>query len=230
RQEPRPPAVSCIPGEPQRPWAPPRGMSRRPTEPFARCRFLPYSQRRQAPAGARVIDVSSYADPPFHQLSPFYAHGGIPVPGMPGTVSDSVEGIWQGLKVIRGATAPRLFSGGGRKRGGGKPSGHRLGRKLLGILEARYKISLPAYEWALEHRVDPALIEGFVTAALAGVVQLLHDTEDNGDPNNPSAPLAHAAVLARYVNRLCEARHSMELSGGRAPLSENARSCSGEWA
>ena len=54
--------------------------------------------------------------------------GGIPVPGMPGTVSDTVEGIWQGLKVIRGKIAPHLFRGRGQKRGG-KPAGHQYGDK-----------------------------------------------------------------------------------------------------
>lgn len=36
------------------------------------------------------------------QMSPFYPHGHIPVPGMEGAFSASVEGIWQGLKVFEG--------------------------------------------------------------------------------------------------------------------------------
>ena len=58
---------------------------------------------------------------------------------MPGATSDTVEGVWQGLKVIRGKTAPRYFRGPDHKRGG-KPSGHRYGTKELGIVEARRKI------------------------------------------------------------------------------------------
>lgn len=170
---------------------------------FARCYFLPYSQRANVPAGALVYDVSSYAEMPYRTLSPFYVHSGIPVPGMPGQTSDTVEGIWQGLKVIRGEFAPRLFHGSGRKRGGKKPSGHRYGEKILGIVEARYRIYRPAYDWVLENRIDPALIRRFVDTALGGTPQYFHDTGDNGDINDPNAPLAHASLLAQYINRLC---------------------------
>ena len=86
--------------------------------PFARCVFVPRHHAACLPPGGVVIDVSSYADPPFCTLSPMWVHGGIPVPGMPGTTSDTVEGVWQGLKVIRGKTAPRYFRGPGQKRGG----------------------------------------------------------------------------------------------------------------
>ena len=84
--------------------------------PFAPCLFLPYSRRHSLPKGAVVVNVSSYADPPFCTLSPMWAHGGIPIPGIPGATADCVEGIWQGLKVIRGSIAHRYFSGpaGGR--------------------------------------------------------------------------------------------------------------------
>jgi hypothetical protein len=164
------------------------------------CHFLPYRLRGEAPKGAVVIDVSSHTEQPYCRLSPFYPHGDIPVPGMPGVTSDSVEGIWQGLKVIRGKTAERLFSGVGRKRGGKKPAGHRFGNKLLGVVEARYKIYRVAYEWVLENR-EAGLIEGFVTRALAGGQLYFHDLGDNGDINNPELPLAHASLLAQYVSR-----------------------------
>jgi hypothetical protein len=133
-------------------------MARQPT--FAPCVFLPFRLRKHVPAGAVVCDVSSYADHPYCTLSPMWPHGGIPVPGMPGTTSDSVEGIWQGLKVIGGKTARRYFSGQGHKRGG-KPRGHQFGDKLLKIIEAREKIYRVTYEWMLEHRADPEMIAGY---------------------------------------------------------------------
>jgi hypothetical protein len=173
---------------------------------FARCHFLPYFRRDDVPAGAVVYDVSSYAETPYRTLSPFYVHGGIPVPGMPGRTSDTVEGVWQGLKVIRGEIAPRLFHGPGRKRGGKKPSGHRYGETLLGGVEARYRIYRVDYGWVLDHRIDPALIRRFVDVALGGTTQYFHDTGDNGDINDPGAPLAHASLVAQYVNRLCSRR------------------------
>jgi hypothetical protein len=180
-------------------------MPRHASPAFTRCVFLPYSHRDNVPPDAVVYDVSSYADHPYCQLSPLWAHGGIPVPGMPGATSDSVEGIWQGLKVIRGKTAPRFFRGRGQKRGG-KPSGHQYGNKLLGLVEARFKIYRVAYEWMLANKADPALIEQFVERANAFVPQYFHDLGDNGDVNNTNESWAHASVLVQYINRLCADR------------------------
>lgn len=52
---------------------------------------------------AVVIDVTSRAPQPWVQLSPFYPHGDIPVPMTPGVTGESVEGIWQALKVFERA-------------------------------------------------------------------------------------------------------------------------------
>lgn len=168
--------------------------------PAARCVFVPRYHVENLPAGSVVVDVNSYADPPFCTLSPMWVHGSIPVPGMLGTTSDTVEGVWQGLKVIRGKTAPRYFHGPGAKRGG-KPSGHQFGKKLLDIVEARRRIYIPTYEWVLEHRIDRELMEQFFITARRGITQFIHDVGDNGDPNDTSQPLAHTAVLVQYLNR-----------------------------
>jgi hypothetical protein len=168
---------------------------------FARCVFVPRYHVENLPAGSVVIDVSSYAGMPYCTLSPMWVHGGIPVPGMPGATSDTVEGVWQGLKVIRGKTAPRYFHGPGAKRGG-KPSGHQFGKQLLGIVEARRRIYVPTYEWMVEHRIDPAVIEHLLAIARSGVTQFIHDVGDSGDPNDATQPLAHAAVLVQYLNRM----------------------------
>ena len=49
---------------------------------------------------ALILDVTSRGAEPWIQLSPFYPHGGIPVPGHPDRTSQSVEGVWQALKVF----------------------------------------------------------------------------------------------------------------------------------
>ena len=53
--------------------------------------------------GEQIIDVTSKGPDPWVRFSPFYPHGGIPVPFSPGEVAASVEGIWQGLKVFENA-------------------------------------------------------------------------------------------------------------------------------
>jgi hypothetical protein len=176
-----------------------------PKPSFTRCVFIPRRHVEMLPKGAVAIDVSSYAEEPYCRLSPMWPHGGIPVPGMPNTTSDTVEGIWQGLKIIRGKIATRYFSGMGQKRGG-KPAGHQFGKKTLDIVEARYKIYRPAYEWMLEHCIDPAILEEFISQALQGITQHFYDMADNGDINNGDAPLAHASILVQYLNRRCVER------------------------
>ena len=53
--------------------------------------------------GAIIIDVTSQARDQFIGFSPFYPHGGIPVPFSPGWYAMSVESIWQGLKDYKKA-------------------------------------------------------------------------------------------------------------------------------
>ncbi|HEV3439374.1 MAG TPA: hypothetical protein VG122_18565 [Gemmata sp.] len=170
---------------------------------FTPCVFIPFRLREQVPSGAVVYDVSSYADHPFCTLSPMWPHGGIPVPGMTGTTSDSVEGIWQGLKIINNKIAPRYFSGQGHKRGG-KPRGHQYGDKLLKLVEAREKIYRVSYEWMLEHRADLELIGVFIDRAFRGERQYFHDVSNNGKIGNSDEGWAHAAVLVQYLNRRCQ--------------------------
>jgi hypothetical protein len=169
------------------------------SEPLAASRklfqFVPYREVARLPAGALLYDVSSRASAPFAKLSPFYPHGGIPVPGMPGTYSDSVEGVWQGLKVIQGEVDPSCFKGKGRKRRG-RPEGHRFGEKLLGYLEARQAIYIPTYEFLWRECIGQDLRRHFFSHAAQGTIQYFHDRDNNGDPMDPSAPLAHASILA----------------------------------
>ena len=46
---------------------------------------------------AVIADVTSQATDGLVKLSPFYPHGGIPVPFSEGYSAMCVEGIWQGL-------------------------------------------------------------------------------------------------------------------------------------
>ncbi len=104
--------------------------------------------------GALLLDVTSKGEEPWVRFSPFYPHGGIPVPNSPGTFAQSAEGLWQGLKVFEREdidpsrweiTVLRGIKRAGRSRG--KVLGHRFGvgcDVLLGYHEARYQIYLPA--------------------------------------------------------------------------------------
>ena len=52
---------------------------------------------------AVIADVTSQATDGLVRLSPFYPHGGIPVPFSEGYTAMCVEAIWQGLKVFESA-------------------------------------------------------------------------------------------------------------------------------
>ncbi|XVQ10579.1 DUF6939 family protein [Spirillospora sp. CA-255316] len=157
--------------------------------------------------GALIVDVTSRAEEPWVRLSPFYPHGGIPVPFTPGVTSWSVEGIWQALKVFAdedvdpGRLAVTSMKGLKRTvRKFGEVRGHRrglAGRELLPYEQARREIYLPSYRWVLEHRV-PDLVAELARLGSEGDVVLL-DYGTNGDVSDLSRPLSHAALVRRHI-------------------------------
>ncbi|ACU73471.1 conserved hypothetical protein [Catenulispora acidiphila DSM 44928] len=169
------------------------------------------SRRRSAASlsaefsGARIIDVTSKGPQPWVRMSPFFPHSGIPVPLSDGAVSQSVEGIWQALKVFPGSDVdPRkldVASMTGLKRTvrkHGPVLGHRAGlngQDLLPYEQARRRIFLPAYRWVLEHNVTDLIAE--LRAADGDIVLL--DYTVNGDVTDTSSALSHAALIRLYV-------------------------------
>jgi hypothetical protein len=154
-----------------------------------------------------VVDVTSRGPQPWVRLSPFFPHGDIPVPFSPGVVSASVEGIWQGLKVFERADVDpgklRVTSMSGLKRTTrryGPVRGHRAGLRgaeLLDYRTARRQIYLPSFRWVLSHRV-PDLVDELRRLAAGELVLLDYTT--NGDPDDASTPLSHAALIAHHLS------------------------------
>src|SRR5882672_55967 len=159
--------------------------------------------------GALVLDVTSRSPEPWRRFSPFFPHGGIPVPFSPEHHSMSVEGIWQALKVFEHADVDpsklRITNMKGIKRtirGFGRVLGHReglTGTRLLSYVAARRRIYLPSYRWVLEHALGELVGELAQRAARDPVVLL--DYETNEDVSDVARPLSHAALIASYVAR-----------------------------
>lgn len=157
--------------------------------------------------GAMIVDLTSKGSEPFVRFSPFYPHGDIPIPGSPGVFAQSVEGLWQGLKVFEredidpGKWAITNMSG--IKRSGksrGAVLGHRFGigsGALLGYRDARHQIYLPAYKWVLENRLNDQVQQLRTIAASQPLVLL--DYETNDDVKNLSSPLSHAALVKYFL-------------------------------
>ena len=157
---------------------------------------------------AVIIDVTSKATDEFQRLSPFYPHGGIPVPFSPGWTAMSVEGIWQGLKVFKSGVgvdrnAFRNDTMKGIKRTvrtNGPILGHRKGvdgSEILDYLTARYMIYKPSYMWMLENKCADLIKKLRIIAKSRTLVLLDYNT--NPDIDDTSSPLSHASLIKEFL-------------------------------
>lgn len=158
--------------------------------------------------GAVIADVTSKSDnAQLVKMSPFYPHGGIPVPNSHGVKATCVEAIWQGLKVFESyGVDVAMFGNDTMKnikrtvRKYGKPLGHQYGldsTELLDYITARKKIYIPTYQWVLENKVQD-IIARLREATKTKTIVLL-DYETNADVDNPKKPLSHAALIKACV-------------------------------
>lgn len=158
---------------------------------------------------AEIIDVTSKAEMPWLQFSPFYPIGDIPIPFSPGMFSKSVEGIWQGLKVFEAFDIDLASFQNDRMKGlkrtvrkYGPVSGHRKGvhgEILLSYIEARKQIYIPSYQWVLENRLQ-GLVEELAGKAKSHDLVLL-DYDIHADIEDPAKPLSHASILKRAIEK-----------------------------
>ena len=159
---------------------------------------------------AVIVDVTSKATDGLVKLSPFYPHGGIPVPFSEGYTAACVEGIWQGLKVFENEGIDiSMFLNDTMKdikrtvRKHGRVLGHRKGvhgTEILGYVEAKHQIYIPAYRWMLEHRAM-YIIERLRKASETKTIVLLdYNTCCNVD--DETKPLSHAYLVKAYAEGL----------------------------
>lgn len=159
---------------------------------------------------AIIADVTSQAKDGLVKLSPFYPHGGIPIPFTDGMTATCVEAIWQGLKVFESQDVDvEMFKNNTMKnikrtvRKFGKPLGHRKGvhgTELLDYMNARRLIYIPTYKWMLEHKVSDII--GRLKEASKTKMIVLLDYNTNQDVDDPSKPLSHAYLIKAYVEGL----------------------------
>lgn len=159
---------------------------------------------------ALIVDVTSKATDGLVKLSPFYPHGGIPVPFSQGYTATCVEAVWQGLKVFEDEDVDvKMFLNDTMKgikrtvRKHGRVLGHRKGvhgTEILGYVEAKHQIYIPAYRWMLEHRAM-YIIERLRKASETKTIVLLdYNTCCNVD--DETKPLSHAYLVKAYTEGL----------------------------
>ena len=159
---------------------------------------------------AIICDVTSKAKDGLVKLSPFYPHGGIPVPFSDGYTAMCVEAIWQGLKVFENYDVDTfLFSNNTMKglkrtvRKYGNPLGHRKGvngSRILGYVEAKHLIYIPAYRWVLENKVMD-IVERIRDASKNKTIVLL-DYNTCCDVDSEAKPLSHAYLVKAFAEGL----------------------------
>lgn len=159
---------------------------------------------------AIIADVTSQAKDGLVMLSPFYPHGGIPVPFSEGYTAACVEGIWQCLKVFEDEDIDiQMFRNDtmkdikrtDRKHGG--VLGHRKGvngTEILGYVEAKHLIYIPTYRWMLENKAM-YIIERLREASKNKTIVLL-DYNTCCDVDDSSKPLSHAFLVKAYAEGL----------------------------
>ena len=160
---------------------------------------------------ADILDITSTSEKRYAQLlSPFYPHGGIPVPFTQGMTAACVEGIWQGLKVfehedisietLQNRTMKNLKR---TVRKYGIPKGHRkgvYGKELLDYFTARMQIYLPSYKWVLENIPEVQNIIKKIKERAKTHDIILLDYNTNIDFRDISSPLSHAGLLKAYID------------------------------
>ena len=156
---------------------------------------------------AVLCDVTSKAKDSLIKFSPFYPHGGIPIPFSEGYTATCVEAVWQGLKVFENCDIDiSMFRNDTMRnikrtvRKYGVPLGHRKGvngTELLGYLEARKQIYIPTYRWVLENKVY-GIVERLRLASKTKTIVLL-DYDTNCDVENLKKPLSHASLIKAYA-------------------------------
>ena len=154
-----------------------------------------------------IIDVTSKGEMPMVKFSPFYPIGDIPIPYSSNRFSESVEGIWQGLKVFEKSGIDEskftVTSMKGLKRTVRKfgiPKGHQKGingYELLDYITARKLIYLPTYNWVLDNKLKEELIQ--LKQISTNKTLILLDYETNGDIENSRKPLSHAHLIKKRL-------------------------------
>ena len=159
---------------------------------------------------AIIVDVTSQAKDGLVRLSPFYPHGGIPVPFSEGYTATCVEGIWQGLKVFENEDVDISMFGNDTMKGikrtvrkHGRVLGHRKGvhgTEILGYVDAKHLIYIPIYRWMLEHKAMD-IIERLRKASETKTIVLL-DYNTCCDVDDATKPLSHAYLVKAYAEGL----------------------------
>jgi hypothetical protein len=147
----------------------------------------------------------------FRIFCPFYHSPdlSVPVPGQK-MAAQSVESIWQGLKIVDGQTDYSMFTRHPSKR---PPEATRIGSDyvysnscfqygstVIDLLSARFLIYLPSYLYLLEQFASLELLSAIFESLKKGDTVLFYDWDSNHDICDVRTSFSHSAILAAWFN------------------------------
>lgn len=121
----------------------------------------------------------------FNKLSPYFNHGGIPIPNTPKVEMNSVSAVWNALCIKSEKLDCSKF------------------RKGLNIneywnyVEARKNILIPIYRWVLENKVFDIILELRKFVPQTDIVII--DNSINCDIDNTDKPFSFAFLLKSFI-------------------------------
>lgn len=141
-------------------------------------------------SGVIIVDITGINEQNVYcKLSPFYPHGGIPIPNTPNITLNSVNDVWQELCV---------------KNSGNKISCTNVKfRKGIYInecwdyLEARKRILIPTYCWMLENKVYDIVL--YLRKLMLDYEIVIVDRFINCNIENAEEPFSCAFLLKAYI-------------------------------
>jgi hypothetical protein len=155
-----------------------------------------------------IVDVStSSQDPIWSKLAPNYPHGNIPIPGMPGVMSLTVDGVYEGLKTFKDgsgidASKFRAKSTGKimrTKRTHGEIAAFKYGdQAIYDEVAARRHIYVPTYRWMLDNIVRSELLM-LAEQAMLGKKIVLVDMSISHDIEDLDKRFSHAVMIRAWV-------------------------------
>lgn len=171
-------------------------------------KIIVIGKRTKVPSGFEEVNVTSKGDE-FKRLSPFFPVVKIDIPFMENKQGCSVEGVWQGLKVMENSKGVKIgidkkkFEVSNMKNlkrkapKDGKVLGHYTGegKPLLNLVDARMQIYIPIYLNQLENCKED--LNALRKKAENGPI-CLRDYYAN-DEVSLDKPLSHASLIKRYL-------------------------------
>lgn len=139
-----------------------------------------------------IIDLTMmYQKNPFSILSPYYLHGGIPVPYTYNTYLNSVRDVWCALRTARGVNSSKTNPNDFKFRKGLNANDYWTYK------EARKKILIPLYCWMLEEKAFNMV--NYLRSIFQSQPIIIADFTINSDIENTDEALSFAYLLKSYI-------------------------------